>query len=267
MIYLVDGVPGGGKSFFATRWIVEALGKGLPVATNVPLADDWAWQVAGINPIRRHRAGARRRRARELERLVFVSQNLDELFRIRVPGKGEGRWRLVIDEAHRELNSRSWNGTDRQNRIGWFSAHRHYGADVAILSQNIEMIDKQIRHLVEYRVRVRNIAKMRRLGVSITFGIPYFVAVHELHGAPNKEIARRDFYALNRRIRGIYSTHGMAQIDDPGADAILLPLPAATDDDAHAQSRGAASAAAASDSEPATEPEADELPTASLAPW
>lgn len=225
MIYLVDGTPGGGKSYWATRWIDDAMQKGLPVATNVPLAGDWAEKLARGNPLRRFNRRAIAKRAAEYRRLVFESRDLDELLRVRVSGHGEGRWRLIIDEGHRTLNSRMWADGDRAARIAWFSAHRHYGADVAILSQNIEMVDKQIRHLVEFRVRTRNLAKVKKLGVSVTLGRPYFVAVHELHGSPNREIVKRELYGLNRLVRSIYHTHGLAAEDLADDDPLAIWLP------------------------------------------
>jgi len=223
VIYLVDGVPGAGKTYYACRRIEQDLCAGKVVCTNVALKPDWAWRVAGANPARRMNRSARNNRARELERRLLYSDDLAELFRVRTEGTAEGRAVMVLDEAHRWLNSRSWAGQKgRAEIIAWFTGHRHYGFDVFLITQYVDMVDKQVRNLVEYRVRLRNLKRERFCGVRV---IPtnLFAAITELHGGKKDvNVVGRDFYRLQGRVAGMYDTHGLAIADAP-ADTIWLP--------------------------------------------
>lgn len=255
MITLIDGTPGAGKTFAAMRIIAAALGDDKMVVTNCALKPDWALRCAKENPVRRVIPHAAARRAVKLEPRVFVSQDLDEIFRVRVPGADEGRWVVVLDEAHRWMNSRMWaaQGQRRQEIIDWFTAHRHYGCDVYLLTQYVEMIDKQVRHLIEYRTRVRNLKRERIAGVRI-FPCNLFAAVTELEGSKAKRRQKTDFYLLNRRIRGMYDTHSLA-LDDAPADTIWLPAPppeTAQAEAAHAAAAAPPGACAAAPPDPET---------------
>lgn len=228
MIYLVDGVPGGGKTYWALRWIVDGVTKGSPIATNVDLVDDWAEQVARMNPARRWRPGAVRDRARDLERLLVRSDDFAELYEYRLRGRGEGRGRMVLDEVHNALNSRLWNDGDRGHHVRFFTQHRKLGWDVALITQYVDMVDKQIRNLIEYRVRTRNLKREKIAGLPIIPG-NFFVAVHELAAAPNRggspQIVKRDWYKLHKRTARLYDTFATSFGLDDDADQAGLWLP------------------------------------------
>lgn len=222
MIYLVDGTPGAGKSYYSVCRIVDALAAGKVVVTNVPLSDDWAERAASANPMRRLSRRAIRRRAERYRDRVLVTRSLEEVMRVRVVGAGEGRAVVVLDEAHRWLNSRMWGkDTSRADVVEWVSAHRHYGFDIYLISQHIEDIDKQVRNRVEYRVRLRNLKRVKVAGVRV-FPCNFFVAISELVSARQAPTAGRDYYPLRKRLAGMYATHGLAAEDVP-ADAIWLP--------------------------------------------
>jgi zona occludens toxin len=226
VITLIDGTPGAGKTFAAMRLIASALGDDKCVVTNTALQPDWAERCAKENPARRLSRRRIRARAAELRSRLFVSEDLTELFRVRVPGKQEGRAVMVLDEAHRWMNSRMWSakGQGRAQIIDWMTAHRHYGFDVYLLTQYVDMIDKQVRHLIEYRTRVRNLKRERVAGVRI-FPFNLFIAITELEGSKAKRRQETELYFLNRRIRGMYDTHALAAKDAP-ADTIWLPASA-----------------------------------------
>ncbi|MFN8131542.1 MAG: zonular occludens toxin domain-containing protein [Solirubrobacteraceae bacterium] len=59
-----------------------------------------------------------------------MSHDLQELFRVRMPGRREGRGVMVLDEAHNWMNSRLWKDTDRLELVRFFSQHRKLGWDV-----------------------------------------------------------------------------------------------------------------------------------------
>jgi hypothetical protein len=222
MLFLVDGTPGAGKSYFAVRKIADALAAGKVVVTNVPLSDDYAQRAARAHPIRRLFPGLVRRRAARYPPRVLITRSLEEVMRVRVAGEGEGRAVVVLDEAHVWLNSRMWGkDTTRAEVIEWVSGHRHLGLDIYLISQHIEDIDKQVRNRVEYRVRLRNLRRVKVAGIPI-FPVNTFVAITELVSARNKPIVGRDWYFLKKRTAGMYDTHGLAAQDVP-ANAIWLP--------------------------------------------
>ncbi len=172
-------------------------------------------------------------RARRYERLVFISEDLAELLRVRLRGDKEGRGVLVLDEVHRWANSRTWDSDEsgeqlskseavgrRLELVKWFSAHRHYGWEVYLGTQTEETIDRQIRKLAEYIVICRNLRRFRVWGIKL-FPFNFFMALWCWNDQA-RTIMRRQAYPLKRRVARLYSTHGLAIVDEP-QDPIWLP--------------------------------------------
>jgi hypothetical protein len=63
---------------------------------------------------------------------------------------------VIIDEAHRILNSRSGifggEGKERLQLLRFLSEHRHFGYDVILVAQSDRMLDRQARPLIEVEV-------------------------------------------------------------------------------------------------------------------
>jgi zona occludens toxin len=225
VIYLVQGTPGSGKTYYACRRIDQAIAAGKVVVTNVQLAPDWAERIARGNPWCRLNKRARARRAARYRRQLLVIEDVDELLRVRVEGAGEGRWVAVLDEAAAFLNSRSWNDKHRGDLVRWFQRHRHYGADVYLIAQLAHTIDKQVRELFEESVRLKNLRNFKLMGVRI-FRRSRFVAIHTWN-TKDQHVLRRESYGLSRRVARLYNTHQLASdllADCP--DALVLPRPA-----------------------------------------
>jgi zona occludens toxin len=229
MLVVITGTPGSGKSYASVRLIAEAVEKGKPVATNVPLREGWEYTLARRNPLRRGRAGIEARAAR-YRSMVYVSEDVMDLLRVRLRGEGEGRGVLVLDEAHRALNARKWDAAvgmtrdeaieARDELIRFFSGHRHYGFDVYILSQDEQNVDKQVRTLGEYLVRLKNVKRLKPWGIPL---VPFnlFIAIWVWNDKA-KTIAKRQVYFLNKSIAGMYHTHALQGVD-MREDAIWLP--------------------------------------------
>ena len=223
MIVLVTGPPGAGKSAHTTRKIAQALADGKCVATNVELTPGWARTVARSNLVRRLIPGRCNHVEARLRRSVHVTPDLDELFAIRLAGSKEGRGVMVVDEAQLLLNSRSWNDGTRLGAIRFFSQHRKLGWDVYLIAQDAEMIDKQVRALFEYHAQLRNLRKVKLLGIPI---VPcnLFLAVWTWHAARGL-IVRRETFLLGWW-KGLYSTmatHGGLD-DEPDRPRLTLPI-------------------------------------------
>jgi zona occludens toxin len=228
MIVLVTGPPGAGKSLYALRQLGDALDRGKPVATNVELAAGAAATVARSNWARRILRRVPRATAR-IERQVYVSSSLVDLFSVRLRGRGEDRGVMVLDEAHYWLNARNWSSGDREAVVTFFTQHRKLGWKVFLVVQDAEMIDKQVRSLIEYHVHLRNLKKAKVLfGLLPASPVNLFLAVWTWHGIRGKPV-KRELYRLSwhRRLYDTFQTHHGLEADGPTDElaAVWLPAP------------------------------------------
>jgi hypothetical protein len=223
MITILTGAPGHGKSYTLVKIIDETLHKGLPVITNVPLVDDWAEVF-----VRRHmlfarwRHEARERKIAHYRRLVFISDDIGELVRVRVEGEGEGRARVIIDESQRKLNVRSYRDPAQKVLVDYISGHRHYGVDVILSTQHIDNLDSQVKKLYEYHSEVRNMRKLPFFGAFLRFNL----FIRRTHWNDRRKTKARppEMYTLSKSLARLYGTHALNDLDWPD-DAIVMPLP------------------------------------------
>ena len=267
-IDLVTGPLGTGKSYFMVRKGVEYLRDGKMAVFNFELAPDFAERIAW----HRWRRFFRRRaleEQRSIESRVYCIPTPEELLRLRIRreppwtrfnGYGkevlrEGSCFLGLDEAHKWLNARLWNSSDRKGFVDFFALGRKRGFHTYLGSQRSASLDAQVRELFEDHIRLNNLKRSARM-----FGVPiipwnWFVALRESHHYPG-EISSRDVYLLNW-CKDLYDTMDTASFgvdEDPDGGAILLP--GWTDDGAPpggglaAGSAGGAPAAAGPDGAP-----------------
>jgi hypothetical protein len=285
MIELVTGKLGAGKSFHVIHRARVALKRGQYVATNVELTDDWAERFVGPWGRRETRA----RKAAGYRDRMYVTGDLDELARLRLPACGkcssckrggkyclkEGRGLMVLDECHYWLNSRTWNAgsgdersavMDRKRLVDFFTMVRKLGWHVVLVSHAAEQIDAQVRRLVQYHTSLRNLRKVKQAGVTV-FPVTLFVAITTLQApsAPGKlDVMKRDWYRLNRRLAGAYESMALVGGWAEAPDLIQLGLPAASASGAAVRSSppaapprlpsGPVSAAVSAASRPAADP-------------
>lgn len=224
MIALVTGPPGAGKSFYAINKLAAAMDSGKFVGTNVALVDDVGRRIARRNLVRWLIPGRRARVAERVRSHTVVADELAELFRLRLPGTKEGRGVMVLDEASGWLNAREWSRDDRADVIRFFSQHRKLGWDVYLIVQDAEMLDKQVRNLIEYHVHLKNLRKARIMGVPFC-PINVFIANWVWHSGGPRKVARREVARLNgsRKLYDTHQVHAHGAEDDP--DVVWLPLP------------------------------------------
>jgi zona occludens toxin len=218
MMAVVTGPPGSGKSFYAVCKAIDAVESGKFLVTNFPLIENWEETVANHHPLRYMIPGRRRALAKRFRQRSFYSPDLTELSRLRFEGRAEGRAVAVIDEAHQALNARMWNDSDRAEHIRFFTQHRHVGLDLFLLTQDLQNIDRQVRALLEYHISLRNLRRMKVMGIPVS-PINLFLAIWLWHSGP-KNVVKRELFPLNWR-KKLYDTHGYAP--PPTDGAIWLP--------------------------------------------
>ncbi|KJY82425.1 hypothetical protein TW81_13510 [Vibrio galatheae] len=143
MINALTGRPGGGKSYEAVAFhIIPALKDGRKVITNVALNIPHFVKIFGQDVID--------------ELLVVVDGDLTNFgSRERPFSKVEhyqDEWRndkgqaplFVVDEAHMSVGR---NVNDAV--LEWYSMHRHYGADILLMTQNLRKVHRDIKDMVE----------------------------------------------------------------------------------------------------------------------
>ena len=134
MIEAYTGCPGSGKTSDAMRVIDEYLSRGRVVVSNIEI-------------------GKLRRSCHHGQYILlpYDGLNPDEFFRFAemFPSR-EDQKLLVLDEAQLFLNSRSWDDESRSAWVRFFSQHRKLGFKIILITQNLDMVDRQIRVLVEY---------------------------------------------------------------------------------------------------------------------
>jgi hypothetical protein len=222
---MVTGPLGAGKSFYGIRKACDALEANKFVVTNFAMAPGWTERVANRNAFRWLLGRRRRRLADRWARNFYKVDSLQELIRVRADGQGEGRMVVVIDEAHVFMNARTWRDEDRMRLVEWASASRKLGADVYLITQDLQSLDRQVRDRLTYHVTLRNLKQFKVIGIPVV-PFNFFLAIWQYHAA-GKAIVKREAYRLNWMAK-LYDTHDLgafASLVEP-EDVIRLPLPA-----------------------------------------
>lgn len=115
---------------------------------------------------------------------------------------------LVIDEAQLLFNSRNWSDSSRLDWIAFMSQHRKYGFKILLIAQDIKMIDKQFRALVEFEVHHTSASSlwlpMRLLAM---FGYHLTCATTRYPQDESKTVITRDIYHVSRRYYRFYDSN------------------------------------------------------------
>lgn len=157
MLDLITGPPGAGKSYEAVAYyVVPALAAGRHVVTNLPL------NIAAFEQLDPTYA--------DLIHLVHITpDNLKpfstvadyERFQQMHNAQGLGVY-YVIDEAHIAVPAGNKN-TPEDVRI-WYGMHRHFAADILLLTQSTRKINKEITDMVRNHIQLRKNEVLGALG-------------------------------------------------------------------------------------------------------
>ena len=173
MINGLEGIPGSGKSYEAVAYhVLPALKAGRKVITNLPLNID---ALAAIDPSYRDLVEVRTRPTPQLGDWNAANIAEQEAFRLWTDKEPipqpeniftfgtvwdyHSDWRgskdqgplYVIDECHVALPKL---GTP-ESVIQWFKLHRHYNADVLLMTQSFRDINQPIAQLIATLIKCR----------------------------------------------------------------------------------------------------------------
>lgn len=145
----------------------------------------------------------------------FAKSNRDKL------KKGvEGSFLLVIDEAQRIFNSRTWNNQGRNEWITFFAEHRHLGFDIILIAQNDRMLDRQIRALIEYDFIHRKITQFGIKGKILSLFVGNFSYVKNWY--PLKEKIDSAFFRADKRLYDFYDSFEEFSSDEDKGSGVPL---------------------------------------------
>ena len=229
MIQIIQGTPGSGKSAVCTVDMIEFLLSGGVVACNYSLIPGWhyklaerSWKVRLGLQDKDALAESYWHRAFKIGTVDTLYQLSDRLKELVPPDKSgrikEGAGRLYLDEAQLLFNSRTWQ--KNKEFIEFFTQHRKLGWDVYLIAHSVEMIDAQIRFLIEYEARLRNLKKVKLFGLIPLSPYPVFVSIVRYAGisAGAGMIAWRRMYALNKDIASLYDSMQVFAFDAAQVD-------------------------------------------------
>lgn len=142
-IYLLTGVPGSGKSYFAVTELKKRLKDFVVIANIDGLRFDALSELGTIYDLEDF---LKDRTAQE-----FFSNTFQEEFTKQIQLKHSKPVCYFIDEFHVAVIS----STVRlpADLLHFFAYHRHYGIDIFIITQNLSLIHRQLSDLSAYEVR------------------------------------------------------------------------------------------------------------------
>lgn len=116
---------------------------------------------------------------------------------------------IVFDECQLLFNSRDYHNKFRYDWIEFFSQHRKYNYEIILICQSKDMIDKQIRALIEFDVQHKNLGNYQTIGflLSRLFGGALFLYVSRWFGSKGKDsISNRGFVVGSKKLYSLYNT-------------------------------------------------------------
>ena len=195
MISLYSGTPGSGKSLHCAQIVRSHLKMHSPVIGTFHINESCLYKnskfeytyvnIYSLSP----------------SFLVAYAKSHKKLLKKHI----EGSFLLVIDEAQRIFNSRTWNNVDRNDWITFFAEHRHLGFDVILVSQNDRMLDRQIRALIEYEFIHRKLTQAGIMGKVLSLFVGQFCYVKMWY--PMKEKLSSAFFHAEKRLFNFYDSY------------------------------------------------------------
>lgn len=200
MINIYTGTPGSGKSLHIAQMIRSQIKyrKSLCIA-------NFSFNASALKPKGNATFLYIKNDEMTPELLVRLSEKYKE--RKKVDHLKEEEILLVIDEAQLVFNARDWNNEYRKSWISFFTQHRKLGYHIIIVAQMIEMVDKQIRGLIEYECIHRKVGNIGKSGkvISAILGGNMHLCVRVY--CPLKQKVGTDWFRARKGLYGLYDSY------------------------------------------------------------
>ncbi len=172
-IFFVVGKPGGGKSYYGVKQVVEELARGnryivSNIEFNLPEVRAWCHEniEAEVDLTDRFRILDENETAQfwlyEPGRDFTKRKDIKQGTRIiNVPDFEDRAKRgclYVIDEVHTFFGAREWQGTGTDCTY-FLSQHRKLRCDIILITQHPDQVDKALRRLAQDYVHMRNLSR------------------------------------------------------------------------------------------------------------
>lgn len=200
MIYIYTGTPGSGKSLHVAEKIRARVQRGGVVITNF---------IYNCEVLRvKEYSGYMRIKNEDLtpEFLVDFSDYYKDVVK-KVKHLKEESITLVIDECQLIFNSRDWKHQDRMGWISFFSQHRKLGYEIILVAQDKEMIDKQIRALIEYEIIHRKVKNINKIAALISMVAGGGLHVNVKIYLPLNERVGSEWYRADKSLYLLYDSY------------------------------------------------------------
>ena len=204
-IILYSGTPGSYKSYHAVCHAIDDLRFGRNVIANFPM---------DFKSIKFKQKGLYEYWSNEKitpeNLLKFAKEHHEKDFKAQTV--------VIIDEASTMFNARDFGRADRLKWIYFLANHRHFNFDFILVTQNDQMLDKQIRGLIEQEIRHRAISNYNfftflfsRLVKGLYATVEYWYPCRMRNGG--------NFHKFNKRKADCYDTMALF-IDTPYTEAM-----------------------------------------------
>jgi len=145
MIYLIEGVPGSGKTTYVMqKYFLPAFRKGKRIYTN----------ISGLNLV--NMCALYEIDNDNIDNVTFVDPAKQYECQRILSGNSEHNSLLILDETQNYFNSRDFKERANRDVIPFLTEHRHYGYTVVAVTQSIDSVDITFRRLASQVIRITN---------------------------------------------------------------------------------------------------------------
>lgn len=223
-INMVTGHLGAGKSYYGVRKAFQYLAAGKFVMLNFDLIGPWYSTAASLTFSKKQKLRGSPgfyERMRYILRHCYRFYDQSQLYEWTLPGDPakEDRGLLVVDEAGLRNNTKTWKERgdkakeetgDQLAELEWFVHMRKLGWTCLMLTQDSDMVDKQVRGTTSNEIHLRNLQKVKLplVGKPVSRK-PFFIAVNYYHEGKSKMINGRESYRLDKKLARHYKSNYM----------------------------------------------------------
>jgi len=196
MVRFMTGTPGSGKTYSMSHLIQKLLRDGVNVICTVNIKLETVTKKGKLKIGDFQYIPIYELTPETLERYALINH---------VKGK-ESQTYVFIDECQLIFNSRDYAKAGRRDWLVFFTSHRHYGYELYLITQHDEMVDKQIRAVIEHEI------KYLKLNNYLWWLNPFatiFKATETWYGSSTNLVIRREYIRFRRNVAQMYNSFAL----------------------------------------------------------